>query len=220
MICLVTDRRRVSIGADGIDRVIELAGAAARAGIDLFQVREHDLDARTLTALVERCCAAVEGTGTKILVNDRADVAIAARAHGVHLRGDSFSASAARALMGEHALIGRSVHSTEDAGAASRAGGIDYMIFGAMHPTPSKAAGHPIATLEDLRAVCRAAAGSPVLAIGGVTVDRAAGILSAGAAGVAGIGLFVPPEGQSADRHVQIVAAQLRRAFDTCGAVT
>ena len=96
MICLVTDRRRLSIAADDIDRLVDLVAAAARAGIDLIQIRERDLDARQLAALVRRCVDAVEGTGTKVLVNDRADVAIAAGAHGVHLRGDSIAAPAVR----------------------------------------------------------------------------------------------------------------------------
>jgi thiamine-phosphate pyrophosphorylase len=220
MICLVTDRARLSADADAVDRLVELAASAARARIDLFQIREPDLDARVLTNLVARCCAAVARTSTRIVVNDRADVAIAARADGVHLRGDSYSARAARSLIGEHAVVGRSVHSVEEAAAVSRAGGIDYLIFGTMHQTASKASGHPVATLDDLRAACQAAANAPVLAIGGMTIERAAHAARAGAAGIAGIGLFVPPQGQTLERHLQTVAAQLRRVFDTCQAVS
>jgi thiamine-phosphate diphosphorylase len=220
MICLVTDRARLSPRTGSVDRLVELAAAAARAGIDIFQIRELDLDVRTLADLVARCRAAVARTSTRVLVNDRADVAIAARADGVHLRFDSFSAAAARSLLGGHAIVGRSVHSVEEAGAVSRAGGVDYMIFGTMHETSSKPSGHPLATLNDLSGACRAAAGVPVLAIGGMTIQRAAQAARAGAAGIAGIGLFVPPEGETADRHLQTVAAELRRAFDTCQAVS
>jgi thiamine-phosphate diphosphorylase len=220
MICLVTDRRRLSAGADAVDRVVELAGAAARACIDVFHIRERDLDARALTSLVARCRAAVEGARTKILVNDRVDVAIAGGAHGVHLRADSFSAAAARSLLGGHAVVGQSVHSVADAAAVSRTGGVDYLIFGTMHDTRSKAVGHPIAALDDLRDACHAAAGLPVLAIGGMTVGRATEVARAGAAGVAGISLFVPPGGRSVDDHVQTVAAELRRAIDTCEVVS
>ena len=219
MMCLVTDRRRLSSGADAMDRLVELAGAAARAGIDLVHIRERDLDARALTALVTRCVSAVRGTSTKILVNDRTDVALAAGAHGVHLRADSIGASAARALVGEHGMIGRSIHAADEADLV-RAGGVDYLIFGPMHQTPSKASGHSVATVDDLRAACRAAAGTPVLAIGGMTVERAAAVARAGAAGIAGIGLFVPPASQSADRHLQSIATELRRVFDTCEAVS
>jgi len=220
MICLVTDRARLSAGSDAVDRLVELAAAAARARIDILQIRERDLDARTLTGVVRRCRAAVARMGTRIVVNDRVDVAIAAGADGVHLRGDSFSTAGARALIGERAVVGRSVHSVEDAETVSRAGGIDYLIFGTMHHTPSKSPAHPVATLDDLRGACRAAAGIPVLAIGGMTIERAAHAARAGAAGIAGIGVFVPPEGQSVDRHLQTVVGELRRAFDTCQAVS
>jgi thiamine-phosphate pyrophosphorylase len=216
----LTHRDSIKPCANAVDRVVELAAAAAHARIDIFQIREPDLDARILTGLVTRCREAVAGTSTRLLVNERADVAIAARADGVHLRGDSFSVAAARSLVGDRAVVGRSVHSVEEADAVSRAGGVDYLIFGTMHRTPSKADGHPVATLDDLGAACRIASSIPVLAIGGMTIERAAGAARAGAAGIAGIGLFVPPPGQSIERHLQTVAAELRRAFDTCQAVS
>jgi thiamine-phosphate pyrophosphorylase len=218
MICLVTDRRRLSSGDAAIERLVELVAAAGRAGIDVVQVRERDLEARPLVALVERCVAAVEGTRTRVVVNDRVDVAIAAGAAGVHLRGDSMPASAVRKLM-PRALIGRSVHSADEAVAAAAAR-VDYLIFGTLHETASKPVGHRVATIEEFGETCRAAAGIPVLAIGGMTLERAAAAARAGAAGVAGIGLFVPPAGETADKHVQMVAAGLRQAFDTCETVS
>ena len=218
MICLVTDRRRLSAAADSIDRLVDLVAAAARAGIDLVQIRERDLEARALAALVTRCVAAVAETGTKVIVNDRADVAVAARAHGVHLRADSMPAGAVRALMGGSALIGRSVHTASEATEVSSEGGVDYLIFGTLYQSASKNGSHPVATLEELSAACRAPV--PVLAIGGITVERAADAARAGAVGVAGIGLFVPPRGTSADRHLQTVVSGLRRVFDTFEAVS
>ena len=220
MICLVTDRRRLSAGPEAVDRLVDLAAAAVQAGIDLIQVRERDLDAGALAALVSRCLAVAVGSRTKVLVNDRADVAAAMGANGVHLRGDSISVPAVRTLLGPDAVIGRSVHSADEAGTAARTGGIDYLIFGALYPTPSKEEGHRLATLDELRAASRAALGVPVLAIGGITVQRAVELARAGAAGVAGIGLFVPPAGVPTDWHLQTVADQLRRSFDTCGVVT
>lgn len=231
MICLVSDRRRLSDGADGIDRLIDLVAAAARAGIDLIQIRERDLDARALADLVRRCVAAANGTRARVLVNDRVDVAVAAGAHGVHLRGDSIATAAARSLVGADAIIGRSVHTVDECAEVARAGGVDYLVFGTMYQTPSKDAAHALASLDELSAACRAAAGLPaeagaglqvavpVLAIGGMTVERAAEAAAAGAAGIAGIGLFIPPAGISADRHLQAVTAGLQRVFDTCEAV-
>lgn len=218
MICLVTDRRRLSTAADDIDRLVDLVAAAARAGIDMVQIRERDLDARRLTGLVRRCVDVAEGTRTKVLVNDRADVAVAAGAHGVHLRGDSMAAAAVRSLVGDDVLVGRSVHGADEARAVSGAGGVDYVIFGTLYPSASKSAAHPLATHDELAAVCQA--GVPVLAIGGITVERAAEVARAGAAGIAGISLFVPPPRTSPDRHLQTIAANLRRAFDTCEAVS
>ena len=220
MICLVTDRMRLSAGADNVDRLVDLVVAAARAHIDLVQVRERDLDTRALVALVDRCMRAVEGSGTKVVVNDRADVAAAAGAHGVHLRADSIETPAARKVLGSGAIIGRSVHSAAETAAVTAAGGVNYVIFGTLYETPSKEAGHRLATFDELRAACRAAVGVPVLAIGGLTVDRAADVARTGAAGVSGIGLFIPPAGVSADRHLQTIAEGLRRTFDTCGAVS
>jgi thiamine-phosphate pyrophosphorylase len=220
MICLVTDRMRLSAGADNVDRLVDLIGAAACANIDLVQVRERDLQTRALVALVERCLRAVEGSRTKIVVNDRVDVAAVARAHGVHLRADSFEPSAARRLLGPDAIIGRSVHSVAEAAAVTIAGGVDYLIFGTLYQTTSKHAGQRLATCDELGRACRAAAGVPVLAIGGLTVDRAADMARAGAAGVAGIGLFIPPAGVSAGRHLQTIAEGLRSTFDTCGTVS
>src|SRR5688572_21057384 len=103
---MITDRRRFA-GAE--DALVQRVAAAAAAGVNLVQVRERDLDARDLTRLVARCVSAVQGTRARILVNDRLDVALAAGAHGVHLRGDSLPASRARALAPIGVLIGRSV---------------------------------------------------------------------------------------------------------------
>ena len=220
MICLVTDRRRLSAGPDAAERLVDLAACAVRAGIDIIHVRERDLDARPLAALVTRILALAHGSPTKVLVNDRADVAAAAGADGVHLRRDSISVSSARALLGQDALVGQSVHSVGEAREASRTGGVNYLVFGTLYRTSSKDEGHPVAALDDLTDACRAAQGVPVLAIGGITVQRAAALARAGAAGVAGIGLFIPPAGVAADRHLQNVAHELRRAFDTCGVVS
>src|SRR6185436_4586745 len=81
VMCLVTDRQQ----AGGADGVVARAAWAARAGVHLVQVRERDLEGRALTDLVVKCVAAVRGTRTRVVVNERFDVALAAGAHGVHL---------------------------------------------------------------------------------------------------------------------------------------
>lgn len=134
--CMVTDRRRLA--ADQETNLTDRVAAAARAGVHLIQVRERDLEARPLTRLVARLIEAVRGTGARVLVNDRLDVAVAAGAHGVHLRGDSLPAARARQVAPAPFIIGRSVHSREEALRAQDGGGLDYLVFGTVFTTDSK----------------------------------------------------------------------------------
>lgn len=224
MICLVTDRHRLasdpSEAADSTDaRLVELVASAARAGVDLIQVRERDLDTRRLTALVRRCVEATRGTTARILVNDRADVAIAAGAHGVHLRADSVAAPAIRTLLPPPYVVGRSVHGVAEAALAARGGGLDYLIFGTLFGTPSKPGDAPLTSVRELAEACRVSH-VPVLAIGGITIDKSRDVAQAGAAGVAAIGMFVPPAGTQPDEYYRAVVTDLRRAFDTSRAVS
>lgn len=217
LICLVTDRRRLAESSPSLS-LVDLVGAAARVGVDLIQIRERDLEARELTALVRQCVAAVDGTSANIVVNDRADVAMAAGAHGVHLRTDSIDAPRVRELLPAGFIVGRSVHGVEDAALAARSGGLDYLILGTMFPTASKNPPHRLTMMTGLTAVS-AHIPIPVLAIGGITVARTEDVARAGAAGVAAIGLFIPPAGASIETHLHARVTDIRRAFDTCGAV-
>lgn len=164
---------------------------AAHQGVHLVQIRERDLDGGPLTRLVAACVAAVRGTRTRILVNDRLDVALSARAHGVHLRGTSFSAARIRPLVSPAFLIGRSVHSVNEAVTAADEGGLDYLIFGPVFETVSKPGQTPVGA--GLLSVVAQATRLPVLAIGGITPDRIGDVMRAGACGVAGIGMFASP---------------------------
>jgi thiamine-phosphate diphosphorylase len=196
MICIVTDRRRVD--------VIAQVAAAAAAGIDLVQVRERDLEAAALAAIVTRAVMVTRGTATRIVVNDRIDVAIASGADGVHLPADSFPASAARRLAPPGFLVGRSIHSVEE---AASAGEVDYLIAGTIFSTASKPHTERLLGVDGLRALV-AASRAPVLAIGGVTIDRLSEIAATGATGVAGISLFSQTAGLASIAH------SIRRSFD------
>jgi thiamine-phosphate pyrophosphorylase len=191
MICLVTDRRRLVTGGAGPDAAVACLVAQVRyaveAGIDLVQVRERDLDGGALAALVTKLLAVTRGTRTRLVVNDRLDVALACAADGVHLRGDSVPVRAARRLAPSGFLIGRSVHAADEAVGAGA--GADYLIAGTVFPSASKAAGAPLLGIEGLRSIVNAIR-VPVLAIGGISGDRIAQAASAGAAGIAAIGLF------------------------------
>lgn len=183
----VTDRRRFGLA---LDDLVARAAHAVRAGVDVIQVRERDLSDRELAALVREIVAAASGSKTRVLVNDRADIAIAAGAAGVHLRGDSPAASRVRAMAREGFLIGRSVHSLAEVDAAVADGGCDYLLFGTVFPSSGKPAGHPVAGIEGLAAAC-ARSPLPVIAIGGMSDARASAVRGAGAAGFAAVGMFM-----------------------------
>jgi thiamine-phosphate pyrophosphorylase len=188
--CLVTDRRRLSPGAPfdaARNRLVEQAAWAVKSSIDLLQVRERDLPAIDLASLTDAILGSSRGSGTRIVVNDRLDVAIACGADGVHLRGDSMSAEAARRIAPSGFLIGRSVH---DVAGARAAGPVDYLIAGTVFPTAGKAGDAPLLGLDGLADVVQAA-GVPVLAIGGIDADKLDEVAATGAAGVAGIGFFI-----------------------------
>jgi thiamine-phosphate diphosphorylase len=202
LICLVTGDHL------GPQRTLEVIAAAARAGIELVQVRESRLDDRTLLDLVGRGVTVTTGSRCRVVVNERVDVALAAGACGVHLRGSSFSASRVRAMVPAGFIVGRSVHTLAEARAADAEGGCDYLIFGTVFASRSKPADHPIAGVDALAAVCRGVR-LPVLAIGGVTPQNAEEVARAGAAGVAAITLFENPA------SIRDVAEALRRGFDS-----
>src|SRR5690606_6222155 len=160
-----------------------------------------------------RPVAAAAGGRTRVRVNGRTDVALAAGVAGVHLPGSAPPASRIRAVVPTGFLIGRSVHEVEEARSVERDGGCDYLVFGTVFPSTGKPAGHRAAGIDALRAVCDAVR-LPVLAIGGIDADRAADVAKAGAAGVAAIGLFVTTSGEAEPaRRIGERVAAVRAAF-------
>jgi thiamine-phosphate pyrophosphorylase len=213
IVCLVTDRERLRPQARleaQLEAVVAQAEEAGRAGVTLVQIRERDLSARALTDLTARVVAATRGTRTRVVVNDRVDVALSAGADGVHLRSDSLGAAKARALAPAAWIVGRSIH---DVAEAEKVGhDLDYVIFGTVFPTASKAGPAP----AGLAALRRAAAASPcpLLAIGGVSTDNVREIAATGAAGVAAIELFLPPTDLAPGRPGMAAAVRtIRSAF-------
>jgi thiamine-phosphate pyrophosphorylase len=211
ILCLVTDRRRL-VGADGGFRAARselaaLARDAVNAGVDLIQVRERDLETAQLVDLVGDLADIARGSATHVVVNDRLDVALACGA-GVHLRSDSIAPPAARSVGdGSVLIVGRSVHRVDEAVEHARA--VDYLIAGTVFPSASKPGADCLLGERGLRQITGAVS-VPVLAIGGVTVERVAGVALAGAFGVAGISLFLPSASSMAD-----VVAAVRAQFET-----
>jgi thiamine-phosphate pyrophosphorylase len=197
IVCYVTDRRSLEPGTarnpeSDLARRIE---DAVKAGVDWVQIREKDLPARNLVDLTRAAIEASEraaGGRARILVNDRFDVAWAAAAAGVH-RGETSLpiralAEARRALGRESFLVGASCHSRSGVVSAA-AEGADYVFFGPVFRTPSKAGFGPPQGLAKLAEACQAVS-IPVMAIGGITVENAGSCREAGAAGIAAIRLF------------------------------
>lgn len=197
ILCYVTDRRSLP-HATG-NALTQKIDAILAAGVDWVQIREKDLCARELAVLAREALlrTAVHSRGkrsaSRILVNDRVDVALAERADGVHLGENSLPVDEVARLIATHIsrqdfLVGASCHSLEAAKLAA-SGGAGYLFFGPVFATPSKAAFGPSQGVERLAEVCRAIA-IPVLAIGGITLENAGACLAAGAAGIAAIRLF------------------------------
>jgi thiamine-phosphate pyrophosphorylase len=178
---------------------MEKIAAVARAGVNWVQIREKDLSARQLSALTQealRCmprAADDRASATRILVNDRVDIALTEGAAGVHLGERSLPVDEVRRFVQSRIsvkdfLVGVSCHSLESAEAAA-AGGADYVFFGPVFATPSKAGFGAPHGVGRLTKICRSVP-IPVLAIGGMTLENAASCLTAGAAGIAAIRLF------------------------------
>ncbi len=192
VICLVT-RVRGEAGSLERARLLDRLTEAAVAGADFIQVRERLLSDRDLAGFTETLVERVAMTPARVLVNDRTDIALAANAHGVHLKSDGPAAADVRPLVPPGFIVGRSIHSAADARALSADGGYDYLLFGTVFYSESKPEGHPVAGLGGLREAC-AATSLPVLAIGGISLERAPQVAEAGAAGIAAISLFTSPQ--------------------------
>ncbi|HET7108803.1 MAG TPA: thiamine phosphate synthase [Candidatus Acidoferrum sp.] len=193
----MTDRRGLA-GAPALAMEFQLQKIeqAAKAGVDWIQIREKDLSGRHLAKFTEQAVLRA-GDGAAVLVNDRLDVALTTGAAGVHLGEHSLLATEVRKLASERLggrkfLVGVSVHSLEAAVQAEQAKA-DYVIFGPVYATPSKAVFGPPQGVRRLGEVCQRLT-IPVLGIGGITLENAGDVMTAGAAGIAAIRLFQEAE--------------------------
>lgn len=172
--------------------MLERIAEAARLGVDFIQLREKDLSGRDLEELAVKAVQRVRSANsrTRLLINSRTDVAIAADADGVHLRSNDISPKIVRdvchlARPGRDPIIAVSCHTVSDVVSAKTAGA-DFVVFGPVFE--KKGRGESVAGIEGLRSVCQS--GIRVLALGGVTTENAARCVDTGAIGVAGIRLF------------------------------
>ncbi len=216
-IYLVTDRARLTPDArttrDAIVALESFVADAIDAGVDVIQLRERDLDGGALRDLAVRVRRRASGTLTRVLVNDRADVAMAAGADGVHVRADGPPVARVRTLASGDWIVGRSVHSVAEARAAGQ-DGADYVLFGTVFPGGSKGGGPEDDRLPALHEVARTIQ-LPVIAIGGIDPARAAACLRKGAAGVAAISIFLPEGRAPLAIGVTRAVSELRHALTT-----
>jgi thiamine-phosphate pyrophosphorylase len=202
---VITDRQQ-----SGGRPLLTVVEAALRGGARAFQLREKDLPPRELYPLAREMRQLTQLYGARLLINDRIDVALAVNADGVHLTTASLPASVARQLLGPDRLIGVSTHNAAEAQAAAE-GGADFLVFGPVFFTPSKAPyGEPVG-LDALRAV-RAAVELPILAIGGIKKANLDQVLAAGADGIAVISAVVAADDPTAATQDLLATLPSRRA--------
>jgi thiamine-phosphate pyrophosphorylase len=194
---LITDRKRTR---GDLSRLVHQALAG---GVDCVQVREKGAPALALYATVLELLPRAAEAGASLLVNDRVDVALATGADGVHLAAKSLPPGAARELLGDGPLLGRSVHSLREAREAADAG-VDYVTFGHVYPTSSKP-GLPPRGLVQLAEIVESVE-VPVLAVGGIDASNVGQVLRTGASGIAVISTV------SEAPNPKAAAERLRRA--------
>ncbi len=205
ILCYVTDRLNLQVAPrlDLLEPLLDKIELVAAAGVDWIQLREKDLSGKQSASLTREALRRVSKQAshtrlpTRILVNDRLDVAIAEQAGGVHLGENALPGQEAKRLLlaspaaqslSQDFLVGVSCHSLEAAKSAASAGA-GYIFFGPVFATPSKAIYGAPQGLERLAEVCNSVR-IPVLAIGGITLENAPSCFSARASGIAAIRLF------------------------------
>ena len=178
----------------------------ARAGVRIVQLRAKEVEDRVFVELAREARAAARSEGVLFLVNDRPDVARIVGADGVHVGQDDLGPRHARALLGDEAIVGASTHDLAQLVAAAQEP-VDYVAIGPVFPTRTKARPDPVVGLEFVRRA-RERVTVPLVAIGGITLENARGVVEAGADGVAVIsGLLAAPD---LERAAFALAASLR----------
>ena len=160
----------------------EVANACLRAGARWLQLRAKTISAADFLTLSDSVVNAARGFEATVIVNDRADIASIAGASGVHVGQEDLPVDAVRALLGQHAVVGLSTHDEPQVDEALHSSA-DYVAVGPIYGTSTKETGYSARGLDLIRYA--AGRGKPVVAIGGITLDRAAEVVAAGAAGIA-----------------------------------
>ena len=162
---------------------VAVAEACVRGGARLLQLRgRKDEASAELTALAEQVAGVAHAAGARVIINDRADIARLAHADGVHVGQTDLPVAAARAIVGDDAIVGISTHDRDQIDAAL-SGAASYVAVGPVFLTATKDTGYSPRGLDLVRYA--AGRGKPIVAIGGITLDRAAEVVAAGASALA-----------------------------------
>jgi thiamine-phosphate pyrophosphorylase len=175
-------------------------------GATFLQLREKHLAPREFYLEAEEALRVALSLGVRLIINDRVDIALALRADGVHLGQDDLPPAAARALLGDEAIIGFSTHNAEQASRAARLP-VDYLAIGPIFPTLSKENPDPLVGLEGLRRVRQVTGDLPLVAIGGIRPENIDDVLKAGADAVAVISLLLARPAEIERRTREILAS-------------
>ena len=188
----------------GLSHVEQVARLGA-GGATLVQLREKHLSPVEFYREALEALRVARALGVRLIINDRADIALALHADGVHLGQDDLPPEAARRLLGPTAIIGFSTHNLEQAVAAASLP-IDYIAVGPIYSTSSKEKPDPAVGLEGLRLVRERTGSTALVAIGGITDENAASVLAAGADSVACIGTLLARPSQIKERTRELLS--------------
>ncbi len=171
---------------------VAAAEIAVRCGVRMLQLREKDMSDGELLRTARELRAVTRGTQTRLIINDRPDIALLSEADGVHVGQSDLSVSDVRRIVGERMTVGLSTHSIEQATEAQTLSGVDYIGFGPVYPTTTKAVPDPVVGTALLRQVL-AFSHLPVVAIGGIFPESVETVTAAGARNLCLVRHFMAP---------------------------
>src|SRR5579863_8132298 len=186
---------------------LALAEALAGSGVELIQYRNKTVSSRQFFETSRQLTSVLGPRLVRLIVNDRADIALLAGAGGVHVGQEDLGVEDARAICGPNRWVGVSTHSLEQVAAADRTSA-DYIAFGPIFPTATKKNSDPVVGTELLR-MARQMTKKPLVAIGGITLERAAEVYRAGADSLAVIRdlICAPDPGARAREYLGVAAS-------------
>ncbi len=188
---------------------VEMVERLLAAGVRFIQLRDKEASSKELLDQARACLELTRAADAKLIINDRVDVALTANADGVHLGQGDLSVEEAREILGDDAIIGVSTHSLEQFNAALKTSA-NYVAVGPVYATTTKENPDPVVGLELVKAA-KALADRPLVAIGGITIERAPEVIAAGADSIAVISALYPwPKKLTLDSHPDI-KSQVRK---------